>query len=508
MRSLALSAFSASASFFRRSSSSYAANTALQFSDDAFAETVLQLLLCYRDRNLRKGLAVGRAFLPLSTALQPAHRFLHVHRPKTSGRKRCDVLLFGEAGSESLADDAHHVTLQGRSPPVLHREANVAGWGRGGGKGSGDVRGRGRGIEGRGGGAGRRNQRDEQAGGRGRTTVAGRSAGGGAGGGGCGDNRLREGRGGPGRGVWELSGGAEMVVAVGGGVPGVWKLSGGAEMVVAVGWWPRISNRKGLAAVTAMAHSTPPAAGMSGISLLNAEDSAALDADLMTTPGFSIDQLMELAGLSVACAIAKVYPPSSKVLIVCGPGNNGGDGLVAARHLWQFGYWPTCVYPKPTPRQLFTNLVEQCTQLGIDFLPSCPAAEDLGAYDVVVDAIFGFGFKGNPRPPFDTILADLSKSATPVVSVDVPSGWSVDEGDTTGGGLKPEMLVSLTAPKLSARFFEGPHHFLGGRFVPPGIVTKYSLKLPAYPGSEQCVRLTEWGSVGKGDAKGKSASEL
>lgn len=55
-----------------------------------------------------------------------------------------------------------------------------------------------------------------------------------------------------------------------------------------------------------------------------------------------------------------------------------GDGLVAARHLWQFGYWPTCVYPKPTPRQLFTNLVEQCTQLGIDFLPSCPAAEDLG----------------------------------------------------------------------------------------------------------------------------------
>lgn len=48
-----------------------------------------------------------------------------------------------------------------------------------------------------------------------------------------------------------------------------------------------------------------------------------------------------------------------------------------------------------------------------------------GSYDVVLDAIFGFGFKGDPRPPFDTILKELSRGITPVVSVDVPSGWSV-----------------------------------------------------------------------------------
>lgn len=47
---------------------------------------------------------------------------------------------------------------------------------------------------------------------------------------------------------------------------------------------------------------------------------------------------------------------------------------------------------------------------------------------MVVDAIFGFGFKGDPRPPFDTILEDLSKCSTPVVSIDVPSGWSVRSG--------------------------------------------------------------------------------
>ncbi len=58
---------------------------------------------------------------------------------------------------------------------------------------------------------------------------------------------------------------------------------------------------------------------------------------------------MELAGLSVAAAIQHAYPPHAfaNVAILAGPGNNGGDGLVAARHLKHFGYTPTIVYPKP-----------------------------------------------------------------------------------------------------------------------------------------------------------------
>jgi hypothetical protein len=51
------------------------------------------------------------------------------------------------------------------------------------------------------------------------------------------------------------------------------------------------------------------------------------------------------------------------------------------------------------------------------------------------------------------------------------------------------LQVSLTAPKLCAKKFEGPHHFLGGRFVPPAIANKYSLQLPPYPGTSMCVRI-------------------
>mmetsp|Transcript_38225 Transcript_38225/g.108030 ORF Transcript_38225/g.108030 Transcript_38225/m.108030 type:complete len:116 (+) Transcript_38225:271-618(+) len=110
-----------------------------------------------------------------------------------------------------------------------------------------------------------------------------------------------------------------------------------------------------------------------------------------------------------------------------------------------------------------------------------------------MDAMFGFSFHGAPRPPFDGILAALGPEAKPppIVSVDIPSGWSVEEGPPSDAPcIRPDMLVSLTAPKLCAKSFTGPHHFLGGRFVPPAIKSKYGLKLPPFPGSSQCVRLS------------------
>lgn len=65
------------------------------------------------------------------------------------------------------------------------------------------------------------------------------------------------------------------------------------------------------------------------------EEAINVDIELFNEYGYSVDQLMELAGLSIATAIAKEYT-ANKVLICCGPGNNGGDGLVAARHLKLF----------------------------------------------------------------------------------------------------------------------------------------------------------------------------
>lgn len=92
------------------------------------------------------------------------------------------------------------------------------------------------------------------------------------------------------------------------------------------------------------------------------------------------------------------------------------------------------------------------------------------------------------------------------MSVDIPSGWDVEAGDPTGGGLRPAVLVSLTAPKLAAMGFQGAH-YLGGRFVPPATREKYGLSLPAYPGVAQCVRIDGGGGAAAGGAETAAAAE-
>ncbi|KAG8450021.1 hypothetical protein GDO86_016634 [Hymenochirus boettgeri] len=163
---------------------------------------------------------------------------------------------------------------------------------------------------------------------------------------------------------------------------------------------------------------------------MSQEEAQAVDEELFNEYKFSVDQLMELAGLSCAVAITKAYPVSSftsnfpTVLVVCGPGNNGGDGLVCARHLKLFGYLPAIHYPKRPNKTLFDNLTTQCQKMDIAFLSEFPQEPKLidGAYNLVVDAIFGFSFKGAVREPFGNILSLLKRITIPIASVDIPSG--------------------------------------------------------------------------------------
>lgn len=74
-------------------------------------------------------------------------------------------------------------------------------------------------------------------------------------------------------------------------------------------------------------------------------------------------------------------------------------------------------------------------------------------------------------------------------SIDIPSGWDVEKGCPLEGGIHPEFLISLTAPKLCAKDFRGKYHYLGGRFVPPALEEKYGLSLPTYEGTDCCIRL-------------------
>ncbi|KAF8651939.1 hypothetical protein AX16_004582 [Volvariella volvacea WC 439] len=181
-----------------------------------------------------------------------------------------------------------------------------------------------------------------------------------------------------------------------------------------------------------------------------------------------------------------------------------------------FGYKPTIYMPKPGSKEIYKvynplfllqelnfsvcqRLQTQCNNMRIHTIPLDPSSTSalqtaLSSTDVILDAIFGFSFKPPVRAPFDSALSLLSKSGLPIVSVDIPSGWDVEQGNIHGVGLNPDVLISLTAPKLGVQGFKG-RHFLGGRFVPRTLEEKFQLNLPPYPGFSQIVELEQEGDA-------------
>lgn len=141
-------------------------------------------------------------------------------------------------------------------------------------------------------------------------------------------------------------------------------------------------------------------------------------------------------------------------------------------------------YPKKsTKNPLYEGLLNQLRDWNIQEIETFEQVSSMLAgkdVQVVLDALFGFSFKPPIRDPFNDVIGHLSENhgrIAPVVSIDIPSGWDVDEGPTDID-IKATVLVSLTAPKPCAHHFvkNGGTHYLGGRFVSPGIARKYDIE--------------------------------
>ena len=95
------------------------------------------------------------------------------------------------------------------------------------------------------------------------------------------------------------------------------------------------------------------------------------------------------------------------------------------------------------------------------------------------------------------MIEALRDTKIPVLAVDAPSSWNIEDGPPDSGpgkGFMPEALISLTAPKPLVKWFKG-RHFLGGRFLSPDVADKYGLDVPKYEGLDQVVEVPV-GSVG------------
>jgi len=173
--------------------------------------------------------------------------------------------------------------------------------------------------------------------------------------------------------------------------------------------------------------------------------------------------LMENAGRNVAEEVLKMLSVAAKarVAIFCGKGNNGGDGFVIARHLYNKGvevsvYLTTDVSRVLSDGDASTNLkILLNMNLEIKELQEGEIGEigkALHDYNVIVDAIFGTGLKGEVREPASTLIAKINEAAIPVISVDIPSGLSCDDGVVLGTAVKATKTVTFVAAKTG--FFQ------------------------------------------------------
>jgi ADP-dependent NAD(P)H-hydrate dehydratase / NAD(P)H-hydrate epimerase len=185
--------------------------------------------------------------------------------------------------------------------------------------------------------------------------------------------------------------------------------------------------------------------------LYTAEEMRALDTWAISERGVPSLDLMESAGAGVASVVEELEP-TGPVRIACGKGNNGGDGLVAARKLVERGIPAEALLLAP-PAELSEDARanherllasgSKARELGPDELPAA-----LEGSAVVVDALLGTGFSGAPRAPVDAAIEAINGASCPVVAVDVPSGADASTGEVAGACIRALVTVTFHAAKL------------------------------------------------------------
>lgn len=189
--------------------------------------------------------------------------------------------------------------------------------------------------------------------------------------------------------------------------------------------------------------------------LLDAAGMRAADEWAISERGVPSLELMEAAASAVADAVAELAPEGA-VRIVCGKGNNGGDGIAAARLLADQGFAVEVLLPwsaeelsddATTNLRRFEGTVRQCGK-----------GEWRGALagsGAIVDAIFGTGFSGAPREPASAAIEAINGAGCRVVACDIASGVDASSGEAAGVAVEAQRTVSFHAPKVGHRIAPG-----------------------------------------------------
>ncbi|MFN2612312.1 MAG: NAD(P)H-hydrate dehydratase [Solirubrobacterales bacterium] len=190
--------------------------------------------------------------------------------------------------------------------------------------------------------------------------------------------------------------------------------------------------------------------------VLDAEQMRAVDRWAIEEKGVASLELMEAAGRALAEAAAEVAG-EGPARIVCGKGNNAGDGLVAARVLSEMGFEVEAFMLaaadelSPDAHTNFDRFPTARTMAGAGL------GKALQGSGVVIDAVFGTGFEGEPREPAATAIKAINRSGATVVAADIASGVNASDGEVAGEAVRADLTVSFHSAKIGHWVSPGKH---------------------------------------------------
>jgi NAD(P)H-hydrate epimerase len=196
--------------------------------------------------------------------------------------------------------------------------------------------------------------------------------------------------------------------------------------------------------------------------------------------------LMERAGLAVIARIKELFGRKN-IIVVCGKGNNGGDGLVIARNFHNEG-WEASVVTTSKPVDLKGDALLQyktAVACGVKIYPAetllSRPSSILTRHSIIVDAILGTGLQKNISGRLAEVVELINRSGLPVVSVDIPTGISSDDGQVMGTAVRAAYTVTFGLPKRGHLLYPGAEYtgrlFTGNIGFPRRLLTSESLSV-------------------------------
>jgi NAD(P)H-hydrate epimerase len=188
------------------------------------------------------------------------------------------------------------------------------------------------------------------------------------------------------------------------------------------------------------------------IPALTTEQMREVDRLMITEYGIDLPVMMENAGRNLAELCRRLLGSSvigKKVIVAAGKGNNGGGGLVSARHLSNWGAEVTVILPDEELKHIPEKQLGIIEKLPVELIRGNAAVDYLahGRPDIAVDALIGYGIRGDPRGWMADIIKGLNKLGCPVLSLDLPSGLDSTTGKILNPCVKAAATMTLALPK-------------------------------------------------------------